>query len=361
MEQSNKDLCFFLGANSAAGFYSMFDQIYDPHDGWRGYIIKGGPGTGKSGLMRKVGMALEAEGHLPVWIYCSSDSDSLDAIIFPGLKFFMLDGTSPHCMDPKYPGAVESILNLGDCWDKELLTQKRARIIEYSSACSAYHAQSDRFIAAAGMLKSDSYRLVFPLVDEAKTESYAKRLVLGNFKGKKGAEPGKEYKALLSGITPKGVVCFEETAEAFCDTIYIIEDNYGPVSNFLLRNIKDNFLRLGADVISCWCPLFPEDKLEHLIVPEYNAAFMTSDYSNKLSLTPSKRINPLRFIDTEALKACKPRLRFNKRAASELLEEAIHLQKMAKNVHDKLEQCYIQSMNFKKVDQYAEKIIQELL
>lgn len=361
MEQSNKGLRFFLGANSAAGFYSMFDRIYDPLDGWRGYILKGGPGTGKSGLMRKVGNALEAAGHLPVRIYCSSDSDSLDAVIFPALKFFMLDGTSPHCADPKYPGAVESILNLGDCWDKELLAQKRAKIIEYSSACSAYHAQSDRFIAAAGMLKSDAYRLVFPLVNQAKMQSYAKRLVLSNFKGKKGARPGKEHKALLSGITPKGVVCFEETAQALCDSVYMIEDSYGPVSNLLLNDIKAHFLRLGADVIACPCPMFPEDKLEHLIVPACGVAFMTCGDSTPLSLTPAKRINPRRFLEAEGMKACKQRLRFNKRAANELLEEAIRLQQMAKNVHDRLEECYIQAMNFKKVDYYAEEIIREML
>lgn len=361
MEFSQNSIRFFLGANSANGFFSLFDQIYYPLEGWRGYIIKGGPGTGKSSLMRKVGSALEEMGHLPIWIYCSSDPDSLDAVIIPGLKFFLLDGTSPHCMDPKYPGAAENIINLGDYWDTKLLVKNSDDIINYSMACSNYHAQSDRFIAAAGMLKKDTYRLVQPLLKEDKIESYAKRIALGSFKDKKSAQEGREHKALLSGITPKGVVCFEETAKAFCDTIYVMEDHYGPVSNLLLHKIKENTLRLGIDVISCWCPMFPQQKLEHLIIPECGVAFLTSHHGNKLEITPTKRINSLRFLDTEALKAHKQRLRFNKQASNELLEEAILLQKLAKGVHDKLERCYIQAMDFQKSEQRAEQIISELL
>lgn len=361
MENSPKGIGFFLGANSAGGFVSLFDGIYDPREGWHGYIIKGGPGTGKSGMMRKIGAALEQAGYAPVWIYCSSDSDSLDAVISPELKFFILDGTPPHCMEPRCPGAVENIINLGDYWNTELLAESRDDILAFSSACSDYHAQSDRFIAAAGMLKNDSYRLVQPLVNREKVQSYAKRLALSNFKGKKTSDTGREHAALLSGITPKGVICLEETVESLCGTVYVIEDNYGPVSDLMLHEIKENALRLGVDVISCGCPLFPQQRLEHLIMPECGVAFVTSNYAHGLSLSPTKRINIMRFLDAEELKAHRQRLRFNKRACTELLDEAVLLQRLAKSVHDRLEQYYIRAMDFEAVDRLAERITAELL
>ena len=45
---------YFLGCNSAEGFVSLFNELYDPYDGWTLYIIKGGPGTGKSTLMKNL-------------------------------------------------------------------------------------------------------------------------------------------------------------------------------------------------------------------------------------------------------------------------------------------------------------------
>lgn len=361
MGLAEKDIKFFLGANSSDGFYSLFDGVYDPEDGWRGYIIKGGPGTGKSALMRKVGTALEDAGKLPVWIYCSSDSDSLDALILPELKFFMLDGTSPHCVDPKYPGAVENILNMGECWNKEKLRERTEEIIRFSGACSALHAQSDRFLSAAGMIRSDVYRIVSRLVDTLRLESYAKRLALSKLKNKKIGVEGREYKAFLSGITPKGVVFFGDTVKALCDNVYVIEDNYGPVSDLFLNILRQYAVRAGYDVVSCDCPLFAGNKTEHLLIPELGTAFLTSNRFNKIDIAADRRINAMRFIDAEELKLFKTRLRFNKKASQELLNEAVALQAAAKRTHDSLESCYISAMNFKKVDQTANSVIKELL
>ena len=42
---------FFAGSNTPLGFYSFFDQIIDLMQAHRFFILKGGPGTGKSTLM----------------------------------------------------------------------------------------------------------------------------------------------------------------------------------------------------------------------------------------------------------------------------------------------------------------------
>ena len=53
-----KQTHFFLGANSAEGFYGLYDQLLDA----RLYdliILKGTPGCGKSTFMRRAAAALE--------------------------------------------------------------------------------------------------------------------------------------------------------------------------------------------------------------------------------------------------------------------------------------------------------------
>ena len=45
---------YFLGANSPTGFYSLYDHLLPPEEARAIYILKGGPGCGKSTLMRKI-------------------------------------------------------------------------------------------------------------------------------------------------------------------------------------------------------------------------------------------------------------------------------------------------------------------
>lgn len=93
-----KQTHFFLGANSAEGFYGLYDQLLDA----RLYdliILKGTPGCGKSTFMRRAAAALEERGLETVYIHCSGDPDSLDGVIFPAIGTAIVDGTAPRGMD----------------------------------------------------------------------------------------------------------------------------------------------------------------------------------------------------------------------------------------------------------------------
>ena len=87
---------FFLGANTPAGFYSLYDQLLEPDAARRVYLLKGGPGCGKSSLMRRAAQALESGGEPVEYIECSGDPNSLDAVIFPRLRAAIVDATAPH-------------------------------------------------------------------------------------------------------------------------------------------------------------------------------------------------------------------------------------------------------------------------
>lgn len=99
---SEKPLHFFLGANTPQGFVSRFDQLAAPDEGWREFIIKGGPGTGKSTLMKKVAAELSPACKSVELIHCSSDVDSLDAVIAHDIKTAIADATPPHAWHTKY-------------------------------------------------------------------------------------------------------------------------------------------------------------------------------------------------------------------------------------------------------------------
>ncbi len=93
MIEKDSKIKFFLGANTSRGFCSFFDQL-QCNDNWQTYVLKGGPGTGKSSGLKRI--ARESGNELTEYIYCSADPNSLDAVILHNKGVSIADGTSPH-------------------------------------------------------------------------------------------------------------------------------------------------------------------------------------------------------------------------------------------------------------------------
>ena len=107
-QQRQPSLDFFLGATTPAGFKGYFPQLAQEKDRQL-YLIKSGPGCGKSTLMKT--LAQRASG--PVQrIHCASDPDSLDGVVFAQPCAAVLDATPPHSLEPTAPGADEVVVSL---------------------------------------------------------------------------------------------------------------------------------------------------------------------------------------------------------------------------------------------------------
>ncbi len=91
---------FFLGANSSAGFRSLYEDFTDPNKNYDILVLKGGPGVGKSSFMKYIGSRAEEQGEDVEYIWCSGDPDSLDAVRLPRVGIIAVDGTSPHDIVP---------------------------------------------------------------------------------------------------------------------------------------------------------------------------------------------------------------------------------------------------------------------
>ena len=178
---------YFLGANSALGFVSYFDLSYSVEEGDTAYIIKGGPGTGKSSLMKYVAAKAIKSGKAVELFPCSSDPDSLDGIRIIPDKTIFLDGTAPHIVEPKYPGICEHIINTGEFWNKNKLMESREEILALMEKNKAYHARASRYIMAAGKLLSDNMSLQKGYMNHEKIIAFGKQLsekYIGRKKGK---------------------------------------------------------------------------------------------------------------------------------------------------------------------------------
>ena len=107
-----KNHYYLASANTCHGFINHFNYI-NPNENGMTYILKGGPGTGKSSFMKKVGEYFSKKGFTIEYFFCSSDSDSLDGVKIVEKNVAIVDGTAPHVTEATIPGVKEKIVNLG--------------------------------------------------------------------------------------------------------------------------------------------------------------------------------------------------------------------------------------------------------
>ncbi len=355
MEKIN--LKYFLAANSCEGFVSEFGRCYNPSDNWRAYIIKGGPGTGKSSFMRYIALKAEENNLNCIYCPCSSDPDSLDAVILSDKKTVILDGTAPHTLDPKYPAVCEEILNFGEFWDSEKL-QGKTEIIEITNQNKALHATASRYLQAVGQLMLDNYKTALACTQKSKTQSFAENLCKRYIPKTNGKS--YEWVRFIGGIGPKGLISYPETVENTCKELVIIKDSYGAASSIIMEEVRKTALEGGYEIITLKNPFLPSLITDHIIIPQLSIAFVTEN--NFISFkSDARRIHARRFTKTKLLRQSKERLKFNKKAINYLLGCASSTLAEAKTVHDKLESYYIKAMDFEKLNKFAEKFCKKIL
>ncbi len=315
---------YFLAANSAEGFVSYFDRCYDPALGWRSYVIKGGPGTGKSSFMRRV-VAVAAERGIPTEeIYCASDPASLDGVILPTRKTVFLDGTSPHVVEPVCPGACETLLDFGSFWDENRLSEKKDAIYKLSVLNKSLHKRVGRLVAAlGGILEEELYGRP---VDTEKAKETSEAITEKYFLSKGGT--GKEWLRFSCGVTPMGLITITEP-EAFEQNI-LLDGSEGFV-NSVLEKLKNKAEDCGYERIILKNPILPSGLLDGIVLPE-------------LSLFIGK--NPKKHLPEKA---------------SGITEDIACLLKAAKENHDELEKYYIEAMDFDGLDRFTEGLINKIL
>lgn len=340
---------FFTGTNSGNGFFSVFDKVYNIEDGWNAFLIKGGPGSGKSYLMKKLGAALSQDYGWEVhFIHCSSDPDSLDGIVLPQYNICLLDATPPHTLEPAYPGACEHIVNVTACWDSDKLYNAKDDIAALYAKCRSHHSTAQVYLKAAAGIEQNIYDKAEQYINRAKLQKYTESLCKKELSFKMGGI-GKEQLRLLSAISPDGIMQYDTTPELMCDRIICINDELGAASAYMLKTVRDKALSNGLEIISCLDPLQPK-RLQHIIFPKLRLAIVSNSGRKKSGIRQDKNIFAKRFYDMDMLSLSKQKIIFGKRVINDLITQAAQQMKQAKLIHDRLERYYINAMNFDMMD-----------
>ena len=321
------------------GFISCFDHLIDDRLLRRRLILKGGPGVGKSTFMRRVHAALCADGEEATLYFCSGDPDSLDAVAVAHAGLLILDGTAPHIVDPKIPGARDSIVNLGECLDEAALRPR----LDAIRSCMADHAIASRraraCMQAACSLSRDNAAIVDSVVDSRRMAQMTRALIHAILSEDAPPESIPVIRPVITeAVTPKGELSL--IAQNTQPRVIRIACHWAQDITPILREASHAARSAGYSVEEYRFPAVP-GRLAHLAIPSLGVLVTTGE-------TPASE-------QTFDFSACLPQssllrhecLLEQGRAGVKLhLHRAVSAMAQAKQLHDELETFYVPNMDF---------------
>lgn len=357
-----KGVRFFAASNTKDGFVSYFDKIFGEDECDRLYILKGGPGCGKSTFMKKLGKRAEDNGLHTVYFHCSSDPESLDGIIIKEKRIAVIDGTSPHAVEPMLSGAREIIIDLGRGWDTDKLYDNKAEIQRLSQIKKQCYKDCYSFLNSKSVMDGLTYNLVMPHVLFEKLEKSAAKFVKNSLKSKSLGTTKIRITEALSSLGKIRLFSFEDMAET---CVFLKEPFSGcRLSHLYMSKIYEFAKNEGVKAFIS----FKADKkgeFNALYFPD--AGVSVSMYDEKAvekcdrSLKKCKIVNCARFLDTKALSHTKPLRKFYSKLSENMEKQALEALSMAGKTHMDIEKIYRLCTDYTTVEKISDEYINKIL
>lgn len=342
----------FAGGNTSLGFYSFFDFIIGD-DAEQVFLLKGGPGTGKSVFMKEIAEAVLKAGYEGELFYCSSDRESLDGAAFPQLGVALIDATAPHAQEPRLPGCRDELINLGNFWNRQGIRKHRKAVEKASLENQRWFQSAFRYLRAAYAVEENIEMWNRSVISPDKGYEIGTELLDRIFRCQ-GNEKGSIRHLFASAITPQGKVSFIENLVEGFEERYILEGPLGVEKSVLLQRILNRAREMGIKAEAFHYPLNPE-KIEHILLPELQVAIISASDHDFLKSLEGHRINLAQDFSEEDWLSDDYALR------EQLIQRAIHMLGGAKEVHDELESYYASQMDFAALDELKETVLGRIL
>ncbi|MED3650487.1 PRK06851 family protein [Heyndrickxia sporothermodurans] len=358
---AGKVLNYYAGGNTGRGFYNLFDSNLKGLE--RLFILKGGPGTGKSSMMKRLTDEWGHKGYDLEIIHCSSDNGSIDGVVIPKLKFGIVDGTAPHIIEPTAPGAIEEYVNVGRAWDSEKLQQHKERIISlHHEVSNAFQLAYDTF--AKGLEEHDQLEeIYFKEMDFAKANQLTNELIQQIFPEEKLSKQADVRHRFLGAATPEGAADFIPNITDGLQKRYFLKGRAGTGKSTFLKKIAAAAEERGFDTEIYHCGFDP-NSIDMVVVRELSfAIFDSTDPHEYFPDRDGDEIVDLYLAAVTPGTDEKYSIEIDeahKRYKDKMKEGTAYLAK-AKTLHDELEKYYVEAMDFTIIDRIYEEINNEII
>ncbi|MEN6328265.1 MAG: PRK06851 family protein [Syntrophomonas sp.] len=352
----------YPGGNTCHGFYSFYDYMVSPQVE-RKIVLKGGPGVGKSTFMKKLGEDFVNAGIDVEFHWCSSDNESLDGVVIGQQQFCVVDGTAPHIVDPRFPGAVDEIVNLGEFWNRTAIAKHRSEVVRLSNNIAHCFERAYWRLQEAG----SAYQEWQSYYQEACDLAAVNRNILALTKDfiPSVSPPGTIRHLFAGAITPLGLVTRAESIIDADYALFAIKGNPGSGQKSLFSHCL-HLLELYNYPAEIYHNPFEPNEIDIIVLPENKLALLDIvspfNYVERLPAAKFKRLLDFdQFSSSGVLELNNTMLdhtisRFNSR-----ISEAVYFINMAKQYHDDLESYYIPAMDFDSINLTRQAIFEELM
>ena len=357
-------LRFFAASNTKDGFVSYFDDLFSEEECERLYVLKGGPGCGKSTFMKKLGTLAKKKGLSCEYFHCSSDPESLDGIIIKEKRIGVVDGTSPHVVEPQLAGAREIIINLGKGWDEDKLFANKGQIDELCQKKKNCYKDAYHYLYSKDVMDSLVYNLTRPNISFTKLEKSAQRLAK-NILGGKNEGAYKEKIRITEAMSSLGKIrlfTFENMAK---NCIFLKEPFEGSrLSHLYLSAVRDYVKEHGGEI---YVSHKAENKCEinGVFLPSCGVSITLYDEDAVLrcdrNFKKCKIINCARFLDSKAMSHTKPLRRFYSKLSLNMENQALESLAKAGKIHADIEKIYRLCTDYKTVEKISDEYINKIL
>ncbi len=344
MKNNSQTKKFFAAANSYNGFVSFFDQVFESKDYDKVYVLKGGPGTGKSSFMRSVIERFISENIEIEEILCSSDPNSLDGIILTNFnkKIAIIDGTSPHERDAVIPGVIDQIINLGDNIDNKWISAQREEILKLNDEKKKAYKTAYSYLSIAGTVDNFITDIYSSIFNKKEAKIKAEEI----FSGISTSEKLMINNRLISSFGRRGDYKLDTLEGISKNTVTIYGDE------IVAKMILDVFCQVLSE---------KNTSFTRLICPK-NTGTTDAIYIHDCALSVVRgltgAINADSFISDK--KYDKEQIRTAKTIKHDALEEAKRWFNIASDFHFRLEDIYTRAMDFDKNNDLIQKKLIEI-
>lgn len=339
---------YFAGANTYGGFVSLFDKAIKGVENV--CILKGTSGCGKSTFMRKIGEEAERRGYECDYILCSADPSSLDGVIVKEMSLAVVDGTPPHAMEPKYPLAKETLVDLSAFINENKVKSRREEVISLIDKKREKYSSAYNLLAACKEAEYALSSLEERYFDRDLSAKKALSLVRNlSFFG------GEEKEILAYAFNSEGIFVIKTFEEA--ENAYILKGSQ-VFKKLFMRDVVFAAHELGASFTKIPDPL---DLSSPAAVYFKDTSSLVCAYPE----IPAENVKKIRSINVNNLaspdvKNIKLRENSIKKLYSELLSSAKDELEIAKEYHSMLEKIYISAADFDALSSFTENYIKKL-
>lgn len=355
--EKGKETSYFLGANTYRGFYSLYDHYINTQDGDFLWVVKGGPGCGKSSFMRHIGKAAQRAGLDVEYIYCSGDPKSLDGVYIPGLRVAYVDGTAPHIIEPPYPGAGGAYLDLSKYYDIAGMQTVLPVLTDLNRQYKEQYRHAYEMLAAAAALEPAKVSGLLTEHDICAVRHRAASAIHREMKPRH--RQGRVQKRFISAFSCEGRLLQAQTVTALCKKVYLLDHSLG-LSDTYLQEVAHAAEQRGYFAVCCPNPLRPE-QLEAVLLPELSLGFAATEIEARFEGISARHIRLDAIPDEKRIRALRPQLRACSKLRNQLLDQAETSLAQAKALHDLLEQTCNPYVDFEGVYREADEHIRILL